>query len=64
LHDYNKTALKLLTDSDSEWIIIDFRAETYDNWHIHYSNGVREPITKTDMVDFLESEEYVFSVEH
>ena len=64
LHDYNKTALKLLTDSDSEWIIIDFRSETYDNCFIHYSNGMREPITKTKMVDFLESKEYASSVEH
>lgn len=38
LHDYNKTVLELLTESNSEWIIVDFRSETYDNSFIRYSN--------------------------
>ncbi len=39
LRDYNKTLLKEMSESESQWLIVDGRVETYGAYKITYEDG-------------------------
>ncbi len=42
LRDYNKTLMKEMSESGSEWLIVDGRVETYGLYRIQYADGGSE----------------------